>query len=122
MDYEVLDETTLPALPPPDAEWRHPPHPAPARAERLPGGGRNVGREGRGVPRPAFSATGSDAPSATAALVPWICDVLLSNHSVKAYGRDLMDFVRHMQAQGVDPLKVTADHVKCYKRRSSRPA
>ena len=27
-----------------------------------------------------------------------------------------MDFVRHMQAQGVDPLNVTADHVKCYKR------
>ena len=36
------------------------------------------------------------------ALVPWICDALLSNHSVKAYGRDLIDFVRHMQAQGVD--------------------
>ena len=40
----------------------------------------------------------------------------LLNHSVKAYGRDLMDFVRHMQAQGVDPLHVTADHVKMYKR------
>jgi hypothetical protein len=38
-----------------------------------------------------------------AALVPWICDALLSNHSVKAYGRDFMDFVRHMQAQGVTP-------------------
>ena len=34
--------------------------------------------------------------------MPWICDALLSNHSVKAYGRDLMDFLRHMQAQGVD--------------------
>ena len=30
--------------------------------------------------------------------MPWICDVLLSNHSVKAYGQDLMDFVRHMRA------------------------
>jgi integrase/recombinase XerD len=40
----------------------------------------------------------------------------LSNHSVKAYGRDLTDFLRHMQAQGVDPLQVTADHVKLYKR------
>ncbi len=39
-----------------------------------------------------------------------------SNHSVKAYGRDFMDFVRHMQAQGVTPLDVTADHVKLYKR------
>ena len=50
------------------------------------------------------------------ALVPWICDALLSNHSVKAYGRDFTDFVRHMQAQGVAPLEVTADHVKLYKR------
>jgi hypothetical protein len=31
------------------------------------------------------------------ALVPWICDALLSNHSIKAYGRDLVDFVRHMR-------------------------
>ena len=64
----------------------------------------------------ALAATGGDAPTTAGALVPWICDVLLSNHSVKAYGRDLMDFLRHMQAQGVDPLKVTADHVKLYKR------
>ena len=27
-----------------------------------------------------------------------------------------MDFVRHMQAQSVTPLEVTADHVKLYKR------
>jgi hypothetical protein len=50
------------------------------------------------------------------ALVPWISDVLLSNHSIKAYGRDFLDFVQHMKAQGVDPLQVTADHVKLYKR------
>jgi Phage integrase, N-terminal SAM-like domain len=56
------------------------------------------------------------AASVAGALVPWICDALLSNHSVKAYGRDFMDFVRHMQAQGVAPLHVTADHVKLYKR------
>ncbi|HMB07962.1 MAG TPA: site-specific integrase [Isosphaeraceae bacterium] len=62
----------------------------------------------------AFAASGSDGPAK--ALVPWICDTLLSNHSVKAYGRDLMDFLRHMQAQGVAPLEVTADHVKLYKR------
>ena len=55
-------------------------------------------------------------PSTAHALVPWICDALLSNHSVKAYGRDFMDFVGHMQAQGVTPLEVTADHVKLYKR------
>src|SRR5215468_12109496 len=63
----------------------------------------------------ALAATGS-ANFTAGALVPWICDALLSNHSVKAYGRDLMDFVRHMQAQGVDPLHVTADHVRLYKR------
>jgi integrase len=64
----------------------------------------------------ALAASSSDAPTTAGALVPWICDVLLLNHSVKAYGRDLADFVRHMQAQGVDPLNVTADHVKLYKR------
>src|SRR5262249_32305151 len=64
----------------------------------------------------ALAATGTDAPTPAGALVPWICDALLSNHSVKENGRDLMDFVRHMQAQGVDPLHVTADHVKFFKR------
>jgi integrase/recombinase XerD len=64
----------------------------------------------------ALAATGGDAPTTAGALVPWICDALLSNNSVKAYGRDLMDFLRQMQAQGVDPLHVTADHVKFYKR------
>src|SRR5438132_7969304 len=40
----------------------------------------------------ALEATGTDAPTTAGALVPWICDALLSNHSVKAYGRDLMRF------------------------------
>jgi hypothetical protein len=60
----------------------------------------------------AFLANALEASDGSAtvagALVPWICDALLSNHSVKAYGRDFMDFVRHMQAQGVSPLEVTA--------------
>jgi hypothetical protein len=56
----------------------------------------------------ALEATGTDAPTTAGALVPWICDALLSNNSVKAYGRDLIDFLRHMQAQGVTPLEVTA--------------
>jgi site-specific recombinase XerD len=64
----------------------------------------------------ARAMAAANTPSATAALVPWICDALLSNHSVKAYGRDLLDFVRHMQGQGIDPLHVTGDHVKLYKR------
>ena len=64
----------------------------------------------------ALAAAGPSAPTAAGALVPWICDALLSDHSVKAYGRDLADFTRQMRAQGVDPLDVTADHVKLYKR------
>src|SRR6185312_6868939 len=64
----------------------------------------------------AMAATGTDAPTTAGALVPWICDALLSNHSVKAFGRDLMDFLRHIQAEGVDPLEVTPDHAKVYKR------
>ena len=36
----------------------------------------------------ALEATGGDAPTTASALVPWIGDALLSNHSVKAYGRD----------------------------------
>ena len=47
----------------------------------------------------ALAATGNDAPGTARALVPWICDALLSKHSVKAYGRDLVDFARHMQAK-----------------------
>ena len=64
----------------------------------------------------ALAATTTDGPTTAAALVPWICDALLSNHSVKAYGRDFMDFVQKMKALGIDPLHVTADHVKFYKR------
>jgi site-specific recombinase XerD len=64
----------------------------------------------------ALTATGADASATAGALVPWICDVLQSNHSVKAYGRDLTDFLQHMRARGLAPLDVTADHVKLYKR------
>ncbi len=63
----------------------------------------------------ALAAT-AGPEGAARALVPWMCDVLQSKHSLKAYGRDLVDFVRHMEAQGIDPLQVTADHVKLYKR------
>src|SRR5438874_1341294 len=111
-----MPSPNLPAVPEPKAE------PAPPRAPLVPE--RTEFLEGD-IPAAdkvqaflanALAATGSDAPTTAGALVPWICDALLSNHSVKAYGRDLMDFMRHMQAQGVDPLQVTADHVKLYKR------
>ena len=62
---------------------------------------------------PAADATRT---SPAAALVPWVCDVLQSEQSIKAYGRDLASFVSHMREHGVDPLCVTADHVKVYKR------
>jgi site-specific recombinase XerD len=54
-------------------------------------------------------------PTPHDALVPWICDVLLSEHSVKAYGRDLAHFVAKMRELGVVPLCVNADHVRVYK-------
>ena len=106
--------TNLPAVLPTDAA-------SPARRPSCPSGATSWKATPRPPPRSKPSwprrlvATGSD-PSPAQALVPWICDALLSNHSVKAYGRDLMDFLRHMQAQGVTPLEVTADHVKLYKR------
>jgi integrase/recombinase XerD len=64
----------------------------------------------------ALDASGGDDAAMAGALVPWICDSLQSNHSVKAYGRDLIDFFRHMQGQGVSPPGVTGDHVRLYKR------
>ncbi len=64
----------------------------------------------------ALAATGNDSTDIAKSLVPWMCDTLLSNHSVKAYGRDFMAFVRNMEAQGIRPLAVTADDVKLYKR------
>jgi site-specific recombinase XerD len=64
----------------------------------------------------ALEAAVADASTAAGALVPWVCDALLSNHSIQAYGRDLTDFLRHAQAQGVTPMDVTADHVRLYKR------
>jgi len=64
----------------------------------------------------ALPGVASKSEGIAQALVPWICDTLLSNHSIKAYGRDLVDFLQHMKLQGVDAQQVTADHVKLYKR------
>ena len=106
----------LPAVLPTEAEPAPPRTPlVPERSDFLEGDAPAAAKVEAFLAR-ALEATGSDAPTTAGALVPWICDALLSNHSVKAYGRDLMDFVRHMQAQGVEPLQVTADHVKLYKR------
>ncbi len=108
VQFTDKDISQLPAMPP------RPPL-VPERSDFLEGDAPAADRVKVFLTR-ALKATGSDADKMTTALVPWICDTLLSNHSVKAYGRDFLDFVRHMQAQGIAPLEVTADHVKLYKR------
>lgn len=64
--------------------------------------------------------------TATAALVPWMCDSLPSNHSRLAYVRDLTSFVSHMADVGIHPLDVTGDDIRLYKealhRAGHRPA
>src|SRR3954447_7266782 len=113
---DSMTPSNLPAVPVPEAEAvpTRPPL-VPERTDVLAGDAPAAARVEAFLAR-ALEATGGDAPTTAGALVPWICDALLSNHSVKAYGRDLMDFLRHMQARGVTPLEVTADHVKMYKR------
>src|SRR3954452_15723849 len=105
-----IEHSRLPALPPPPARAPL----VPERTEFLEGDSPAAAKVEAFLAN-ALAAS-ADANVAAGALVPWICDALLSNHSVKAYGRDLIDFLRHMQAQGVTPLEVTADHVKMYKR------
>ena len=62
---------------------------------------------------PAANLDGQANPAA--ALVPWVCDVLLSEHSLRAYGRDLAHFAHHMEKLGIATFDVSADHVKLYK-------
>lgn len=58
-------------------------------------------------------------------LVPWICDVLLSDRSVEAYGTDLVQFASYLEKNGVSLQQATADHVRLYKatllRSGARP-
>ena len=118
----MTDDSSSPLLPVPlPPEPVAPPLPRPTRARLLPErsdfleGDEPAADKVEDFLAKALAAAAN--PETTAhALVPWICDVLLSNHSIKAYGRDFVDFVQHMKAQGVDPLEVTADHVKLYKR------
>ena len=87
------DNDDLPARPP--ALARAPL--VPERSDFLEGDGPAAEKVAAFLAR-ALEATGGDAPALTAALVPWVCDALQSNHSVKAYHRELTDFFRHMQA------------------------
>jgi site-specific recombinase XerD len=50
------------------------------------------------------------------AIVPWFCDKLGSDLSIKDYRRDLSSFRVRMKDQGVDPLSVTGNHVRIYKK------
>ena len=106
----------LPAIPQQGAE------PAPARPPLLSqwtdllGGDAPAAAKFEAFLARAPEATGGDDPATAGALVPWICDALLSNRSVKTYGSALMNVARNMQAQGVNPLHVTAGYVKLYKR------
>jgi hypothetical protein len=87
------DTTQLPALPP--AAQPHPPL-VPERSDFLEGDAPAADKVEAFLVRALEASDGS--ATVAGALVPWICDALLSNQSVKAYGRDFMDFVRHMQA------------------------
>lgn len=49
------------------------------------------------------------------ALVPWMCDVLLSEKSMEAYGTDLAQFAQYANEHHVGLYEVTADDVKVYK-------
>src|SRR5207237_7352543 len=97
VDY-MPSPINVPAVPQPEAE------PAPSRAPLVPErsdfleGDAPAAAKVEAFLARALEATGTDAPTTAGALVPWICDALLSNHSLTAYVRDLMDFVRHMPA------------------------
>ncbi|MBX9583974.1 MAG: tyrosine-type recombinase/integrase [Gemmataceae bacterium] len=62
-----------------------------------------------------FGVTKGRAGDPAAALLPWVCDRLRSEHSRRGYARDLAQFVRHMAAAGVAPLDATGDDLRVYK-------
>src|SRR3954471_4118916 len=101
---DSMTPSNLPAVPASEAEATPPRPPlVPERSDFLEGDA-PAAEKVEAFLANGLAATGGDAPTTAGALVPWICDALLSNHSVKAYGRDLMYFLRHMQARGVNPL------------------
>jgi site-specific recombinase XerD len=114
---ELLTPAQPTGVTPGDSDWRSPgarPVLVPEHSDFLEGEGTAADRVEAFLAKALAASAGPER--AAQALVPWMCDALLSKHSLRAYGRDLVDFVRQMEAQGVDPLSVTADHVKLYKR------
>jgi site-specific recombinase XerD len=57
----------------------------------------------------------AEGGGAAEAILPWVCYRLPSEHSRRAYARDLAAFVRHMGKQGIDPLRVAGDDLRHYK-------
>ena len=62
-----------------------------------------------------LSVTSDGKNCSVAALLPWVCDRLLSPHSRRAYASDLARFVLHMRERSIDPLEVTGDDLRVYK-------
>jgi integrase/recombinase XerD len=97
----------------PDVYWRQPLHRAPTLGQ-IPESGPSADEQVASFLLRVFSSIDSNAAQrdVRSALVPWVCDVLASEHSVKGYGRDLAHFFHHMNGLGVQPLEVTGDHLK----------
>lgn len=62
-----------------------------------------------------LSVTREERQNPAAALLPWVCDRLLSRHSRRAYASDLAAFVKRMRDRGIEPLQVTGDDLRVYK-------
>lgn len=61
-----------------------------------------------------FGVTRGRPGDPAAALLPWVCERLRSEHSRRGYARDLGAFAGHLAAQGIDPLAATGDDVRVY--------
>ena len=61
------------------------------------------------------STRGEGKGTLPGALVPWLCDRVPSENGRKAYGRDLRQFLAHLEAFGIDPTEVTGDDLRMYK-------
>jgi integrase/recombinase XerD len=62
-----------------------------------------------------LSVTREEKQNPAAALLPWVCDRLLSRHSRRAYASDLAAFVKRLRDRGIEPLQVTGDDLRVYK-------
>lgn len=72
-----------------------------------------------------FSHLSAVNQEALRALIPWICDVLLSDRSIEAYTTDLLQFANYLQDHCLALESAAADNVRLYKatllRSGARP-